>query len=1257
MNVGTPSAVTPIRNLECDVSEKEISLRYAMTDSITTLDVGMSDISFGSVKVGDNKYVSQYSVVSYEDDRSQTSTSNLHLLPDVESLTLHPLSGFGESNFEFTENQNSGNISEEKIDKIRRNVNLQEVGISDISFGSIKISDNTNLPQYSAVSYEEDRFQKATSNSHLLPDVESLTLPSLSGFGESNFEFNSENTLEENIGKIPSKVSLQVKCQGNKKDEPTQKDEMAKVRTSKNSLDIQLSGNISVATSESLPSVASSLKDDDNGSMNAGSNLQLIKQDLKKDSNNGRKCHSESEVLTSVKEPWIDIPRSQTATLQTTVINIDYLKIMANVDEELKSLSEDLQTVRDYQQLLRDDNADDDIKEFIEIERVLESIEEKAMAEKRLQRRFHIDAQTRDKPESSTSSTDIMPEIESGSSQESDSYTITVPPEMLDLKSLSVGNVIADYENLLQDLNSLDISKDAFKEKYEITKSELHLLGKDKDILDKIAQFRMIQTLVNQIEQKAAASQMENNHDVKFDMESSDAEIEYFAERVATSALGKIVTLGLESQQAIQCESVNETEPSVCNVDTQVSNNAFSPESLERTYSTAGRDINPYLDMMGLRKHMADNAENEPVIREIDYNPPVVKKSYLDVRSKISKLFQKSTDSTDPKGEQEAGDLASTSKNRDTISRISAFPDFLTVKTDSAERQDLVKGSLQSPSTDRANLRNNINTSCKCNDLSVKDYQKSSSDIIILLDDELLEGVATNRKVDTENFACKVIDRENEPVVQEIDRVKDNYCDVRNSISGVFRKFEPKELNETGDLVPSSSFDNQSSHLPVPPQDPNARTHRESLHEFDTSSCNECGSVAITATAVESNHATDLESLNIGIVESNQISLLDHKDKKSQLKMSCSALDGSHPAAQPFKILIPETESYADLPPHSELISESPEGLNYLASRHDHQENVDNDQDVGKPKSDDSIKKQLSKDEHMNETPCYTFSTFSFQESDIAIKTVKSMLAPPDDLNDSISRYDRQEALKKRIEMNKVDIEFDPRTNVSVIAKRLSLSVKQTFDDIVKNDEYFENYLAEMSDVNSEDFSLDVPLLNLASKSPQDEHLSDDASTSTMNEIEQLLTERTDQDSCSETVSSQKPCTVFTDEPFCKPALDQNQLLNQKEKVEIRWRKSPRQVLELLKSEKLDQVQMEHVQMEHVQMEHVQMEHVQMEHVQNMSDIKIKISELAGKNDTIIDLVTPPIQGDATKDSKQPERRSSKKAKRPKKRKILKFCF
>ena len=1174
MNVEIPtvnetSAVTPIQNRESDISEKGTSLRSTMNDSISTLDVGISDISFGSVKVGANKYLSQYSEVSYEDDRSQTSTSNSQLLLDVESITLPPLSGFGESNFEFTEKQNSGNILEENIDKIRRNVNLQEVGISDISFGSIKISDNTNLPQYSAVSYEKDRFQKSTSNSHLLSDVESLILPSLSGFafGESNFEFNNEKTLKEKIDKIRSKVSLQVKCQSNEKDEPTQKDEMTKFRTSKNSLDIQLSNTISVATSKSLLSVASSLEDVDNRAANEDSNIQLIKQDmisrdLKKDSNNGRKCQSESEVLTSVEEPWIDIPRSQTVTLQTAVINIDYLKIMANVDEELKSVSEDLQTVRDYQQLLRDDNADDDIKEFIEIERVLESIEEKAMAEKRLQRRFHIDAQTRDKPESSTSSTDMMPEIETGSSQESGSYTITVPPEMLDLKSLSVGDVIADYENLLQDLNSSDISKDAFKEKYEITKSELHLLGKDKDILDKIAQFRMIQTLVNQIEQKAAVSQMESNHDVKFNLTSSNAEIEYFAERVATSALCKIVTLGLESQEAVQCDSVNVTEPSVRNVDTQVSNNAFSPESqsLERTYSTAGRDINPYLDMMGLRKHMADNAENEPVIREIDYNPPVIKKSYLDVRSKISKLFQKSTDLTlDPKGEQEAGNLASTSNNcHHTISRISAFSDFLV----DSERQILIKGS-QSPSNDRANLRNNIDT---CNNLSVKDYQNSSSDIVILLDDEPLKGVATNKKVDTQNFACRGIERENEPVVRESDRVNKSYRDVRNSISGVFRTFEPKELHEnpkrmhlyleTGDLEPPSCFDNQSSHLPIPSQGPNARAHRQSLHEFDTSSCDECGSV----------------------------------------------------------ILIADTESYADFPPHSELISEAPEGLN---------------------KSDDSIKEPLSNDDRIKETPCYTFSTFSFQKSDIAIKTAKSMLAPPVELNDTISRYDRQEALKKRststeTEMNKVDIEFDPRTDISVIAKRLSLSVKQTFDDIVKNDEYFENYLAEMSDANSEDFSLDVPLLNLASESPQDEHFSDDALTSTINEIEQLLTEKTDQD--SEIDSSQKPCTVFTDEPFCKPALE---FLNQKEneKVEIRRRKSPRQVLELLKSEKLEHVQ--------------------------MSDVKISNSELANKNDARIDLVTPPIQGDASKDSKQPETesRSSKKAKRRRKRKIFKFCF
>ena len=295
----------------------------------------------------------------------------------------------------------------------------------------------------------------------------------------------------------------------------------------------------------------------------------------------------------------------------------------------------------------------------------------------------------------------------------------------------------------------------------------------------------------------------------------------------------------------------------------------------------------------------------------------------------------------------------------------------------------------------------------------------------------------------------------------------------------------PKEMHldlETRELVSSSSFNSQSSCLPVPPQDLDARENCESLYEFDTGSCDDCGSVAITAT-VESEDFINLESL-IGIIERNQTSLLDHKGKTSQVKLSCSELDVDYPAAQPVKISV--VESNVDFSPCLELMTGSRGDLNDLESRHDRQ------------------------------------------------MTVKNHSA------------------SSGIDMRNIHAEFDPHTDVSVIAKRLSSSLKQTFDEIVESDENLENCLTEMSDANSEDFSLDVPLLNLGSKSPQDEHFSDDASTSTMNEIEQLLTERTDQD--SETVSCQEACGVFSDEHFCEPAL--SEYSQHKEKVEIRHREN-----------------------------------------------------------------------------------------------------
>lgn len=67
-----------------------------------------------------------------------------------------------------------------------------------------------------------------------------------------------------------------------------------------------------------------------------------------------------------------------------------------------------------------------------------------------------------------------------------------------------------------------------------------------------------------------------------------------------------------------------------------------SQESLLRTYSTAGRNKNPYLDMVHLRRYLSDHARSsESLRREIDEHLVVKKKSFQSVRSKISSVFKK----------------------------------------------------------------------------------------------------------------------------------------------------------------------------------------------------------------------------------------------------------------------------------------------------------------------------------------------------------------------------------------------------------------------------------------------------------------------------------------------------------------------------------------------------------------------------------------------------------------------------------------
>ena len=743
-------------------------------------------------------------------------------------------------------------------------------------------------------------------------------------------------------------------------------------------------------------------------------------------------CEDVDTRNSTTNELLVLLPKSRTMTLENSLVDIEYLKFMANINDGLDYVSEDFQTVRDYQNhLMNQSSAENssilvgETTELAEIKKILEGIKIEASKIKRMQRKMLINAQNIENQHLNSCSSTVSPSTSMDSvilNNElvlKSSHEQITSTDVFDLKSSTVTQVITDYEGLLQDLRSPEVTEEFFREKYDFTKSELHSLGKDKDILRKIFQFKAIKSMVDQVEktttidasltktgessqtlqlqdqltlpkirdkadtefsctvdtnalrERTAEHQDEviafrnsghkdigsgddsiieiiekevgddkdsnsmpdephstvqravdmyeqmlthlnnpefserdfnelydlskeqmrlfiNQHNIAADNWRSTVKDNNFGEatvshnksrrsvwesfkRIAKKSIrspekrirksgGKMKSGSLDSlasvklksrplwdqiksvtknssEQSMGCDpklvkdKCNETELEVCNVETQVSDTHLNDsckngEQMERKYSTAGREKNPYLDMTALREHMAESAENDPVVREIDREPPTVKRSYYDIRQKISSIFRKNSCSPEQnKLILEANNLTPRSDDIDVLSPISSFHDFLD-ETNLYEDQELMyKGDTSiiesvdplhetpsfvvtrhvEPNTNNDGIVNNGNQASNVN-LEYDDAQKNKTLVDAFSQwssqwssHESLESMYSvagrdkNPYLDISGLRKHMAENaENEPVVREIDEnppiVKKSYNDVRNKISTVFRR-------------------------------------------------------------------------------------------------------------------------------------------------------------------------------------------------------------------------------------------------------------------------------------------------------------------------------------------------------------------------------------------------------------------------------------------------------------------------------------
>ena len=240
---------------------------------------------------------------------------------------------------------------------------------------------------------------------------------------------------------------------------------------------------------------------------------------------------------------------------------------------------------------------------------------------------------------------------------------------------------LREYEEMIGDLEAPHFSKQEFKEKYDVTKEELHKLNKESETDIDREEFRRIAKIVAELEKKARKEKKiimqktkeQNYHKnayvsldrnelghvtqslsemhIKIEPDihiKNDLEPE--TQQTHAPPISKVDT-PVTSSQTVTTKSVESSEqftPSVCLNETQstpafadASNQWSSQESvaIERLGSVAGRARNPYLDMTALRRYMSNEAHSQ-TDDSLRPSVPVKKKSFTKIRNKISNVFR-----------------------------------------------------------------------------------------------------------------------------------------------------------------------------------------------------------------------------------------------------------------------------------------------------------------------------------------------------------------------------------------------------------------------------------------------------------------------------------------------------------------------------------------------------------------------------------------------------------------------------------------
>ena len=331
------------------------------------------------------------------------------------------------------------------------------------------------------------------------------------------------------------------------------------------------------------------------------------------------------------------IPKSKTVLLDDeTVFSKKYLQKHANVDKKLQQISEDLAALREYEQMLLDmesrkvsevefkDKYDVTREEMKKLNGELATIIDHDEF-KRLENVLEDLATTTMKEKEDMQSTEV---------QKSN-------PLCLVTKSLSEMDIKTEPD--LYYSSDLDLPGTIIPEMVPTLKSVLPRTKVDTSAMSS-------QTVSSNFTDTSSqftpnVSHIETQISRTFDNQSVDR-----CHQISPSVCNIETQMSrtFDNQSVDRCHQIS---PNVCNIETQMSrtfadasNQWSSQESLERdrTYSIAGREKNPYLDMRALRRYMSHEAQSHTddssVVRTVV--PPVKKKSFMKIRNKISHVFR-----------------------------------------------------------------------------------------------------------------------------------------------------------------------------------------------------------------------------------------------------------------------------------------------------------------------------------------------------------------------------------------------------------------------------------------------------------------------------------------------------------------------------------------------------------------------------------------------------------------------------------------